>query len=303
MTPQRYRVEVDGGELAVARWGDGGQVALAAHGITASHLSWAAVAELVADDLTLLTPDLRGRGDSRQLPGPYGMAQHARDLLAVADHAGLDRPVLAGHSMGGLVATAFATMYPERTAALLLIDGGPAIGEPPPEGTDVDVVLEAVIGPALERLGRTFASREEYRGFWRAHPAFAGTGADLDRLDAYADYDLHGPEGALRSKVNIAAVRADGRDMLINEPLRHLIGELDVPAVLLLAERGMFNDETPMFPADAVKALRTRRGPLEMIRVPDTNHYTLSLSATGARAIAHQLRRLAAASAAASQDA
>ena len=88
----------------------------------------------------------------------------------------------------------------------------------------------------------------------------AGTGADLVRLGAYADYDLHGREGALRSKVDIEAVRADGRDMLINESLRDVISRLDVPTVLLLAERGMLNDETPLFPAAAVNALRTRRG-------------------------------------------
>jgi pimeloyl-ACP methyl ester carboxylesterase len=294
---------VDGGELTVARWGDGGPVVVAAHGITASHLSWAAVGAQVANDLTLLAPDLRGRGDSRDLPGPYGMAQHARDLLAVADHAGADRPVLLGHSMGGYVAAVFATMFPERTGGLVLVDGGPAIGEPPQEGADVEAVLHAIIGPALDRLRRTFTSREEYRRFWRGHPAFAGTGADLDRLDAFADYDLHGPEGALRSKVDIEAVRADGRDMLVNESLRDVISRLDVPTVLLLAERGMFNDETPLFPTAAVDALRTRRGALEIIRVPATNHYTLSLSEPGARAIAHQLRRMAAVAGAGERDA
>jgi pimeloyl-ACP methyl ester carboxylesterase len=302
MTPQRYRVPVDGGELVVARWGDGGPVVVAAHGITASHLSWAVVGDQITGDLTLLAPDLRGRGDSRQLPGPYGMARHARDLLAVVDHAGVDRAVVLGHSMGGYVAAVFATMFPERTTGVVLVDGGPAIGAQPPEGTDIDVVLQAVIGPALDRLRRTFTSREEYRRFWRTHPAFAGTGADLDRLDAYADYDLHGPDGAMRSKVDLEAVRADGRDMLINESLRRVIGELDVPAVLLLAERGMFNEEKPLFPTDAVSALRTRRGPLEIIRVPNTNHYTLALSEPGARAIVHQVRRLTTVAGAGSRD-
>jgi pimeloyl-ACP methyl ester carboxylesterase len=294
MTPQRFRVAVDGGDLAVARWGDRGPVVVAAHGITASHLAWAAVGDHVANELTLIAPDLRGRGDSGGLPGPYGMAQHARDLLAVVDHVGATDVVVAGHSMGGLVATVFATMFPDRTRGALLADGGPALGNTPPEGTDVDVVLRAVIGPAIGRLERTFTSREEYRTFWRTHPAFVGTGADLDRLDAYADYDLHGPEGAMRSKVDIEAVRADGRDTLINDTLRQAISGIDVPVVLLLAERGMRNEETPLFPAEAVQDLRTRQGPLETIRVPGTNHYTITLSPPGVRAIAHHLRRLAA---------
>lgn len=297
MAPQRYRVPVDGGELAVARWGERQSVVLAAHGITASHLSWAGVGELAINDLSLIAPDLRGRGDSGELPGPYGMEQHARDLLAVLDHAGADRAVVAGHSMGGYVAATFATLFPDRTAGVVLVDGGPALRDPLPADADIDVVLQATIGPALDRLRRTFASREEYREFWRAHPAFVDTGTDLARLDAYADYDLQGPEGEMRSKVSIEAVRADGRDMLTNPAIRQAISNIDAPAVLLLGERGMRNEETPMYATDAVSALRTLRGPLNSIRVPGTNHYTVMFSASGARAVNYQLRRLTTAAA------
>jgi pimeloyl-ACP methyl ester carboxylesterase len=292
MAPQRYRVAVDGGELAVARWGEREQVVVAAHGITASHLSWAGVAELAINDLSLIAPDLRGRGDSGALPGPYGMEQHARDLLAVLDHAGADSAVVAGHSMGAYVAATFASLFPDRTAGVVLVDGGPALGDPLPADADIDVALQATIGPALDRLRRTFASREEHREFWHAHPAFAGTGTDLARLDAYADHDVHGAEGAMRSKVSIDAVRADGRDMLTNPAIRQAITNIDAPAVLLLAERGMRNEETPMYATDAVSALRTRRGALNSIRVPGTNHYTVMFSASGARAVNYQLRRL-----------
>jgi pimeloyl-ACP methyl ester carboxylesterase len=255
-------------------------------------MAWSAVGEHVANEMTLIAPDLRGRGDSADLPGPYGMAQHAKDLLAVLDDAGATDAVVAGHSMGGFVATVFATRVPQRTVGVVLIDGGPAIGEPLPPDADIDEVLHNVIGPALERLDRKFSSREEYREFWRSHPAFVSAGTDLQRVDAYADHDLRGDD--LRSKVNADAVREDARDTLANEGMRRAIGEIDVPTVLLLAERGMQNEETPLYPADKVSALRTRRGALESIRVPDTNHYTITMSLHGARAIAHQLRRFAA---------
>lgn len=294
MDPERYAVAVDGGDLAVARWGGGDVVALAAHGITASHLAWAGVGEHVRSDLTLIAPDLRGRGDSRDLPAPYGMAQHAKDLRAVLDDAGASRAIVAGHSMGGYVAAVFASTFPEQTSAVLLIDGGPAIGDPLPNDADVDVVLARVIGPALDRLDRRFTSREQYRAFWREHPAFVDTGADPEWLDAYADYDLHGPPGDMRSKVDADAVRADGRDTLINEDMRRAVGQIDAPAVLLLAERGMLNDQTPLFPRGAVAGLRTRRGPLDVIRVPGTNHYTILAGDVGARAVAHHLRGFAA---------
>ena len=295
MERERYTVPVEGGDLAVARWGGGDVLAVAAHGITASHLAWAGVGEHVQRDLTLVAPDLRGRGDSHALPGPYGMAQHARDLLVVIDAAGAARAIVVGHSMGGFVAAVFAGMFPERTAAVVMVDGGPAIGPPLPADADVDVVLSRVIGPALDRLDRRFASREEYRAFWRRHPAFADSGADLARLDAYADHDLHGPPGDLRSKVSADAVRADGRDTLLNDAMRRAVAEIAAPAVLLLAERGMLDEETPLFPDGAVARLRTREGALEVIRVPDTNHYTILAGDAGARAGAHHLRRFAAA--------
>jgi lipase len=290
--PSRFHVAVDGGRLAIAMWGDGGDVVLAAHGITSSHLAWAAVASEIAGELTLIAPDLRGRGDSAAVTGLWGMDRHARDLAAVLDHVGGSEAVVAGHSMGGFVAAAFANLFPERSRGVVLVDGGPALTAPLPADADVDAVLGQIIGPALDRLRRRFASRDEYRRFWHEHPAFSDSGVDTPLLDAYADHDLTGPEGALRSKVAVEAVRGDARDMLTSEAVRNAIARLQVPAVLLLAERGMLNGETPLYGLSAVDGLRTARGPLEVIRVPDTNHYTIELAA-GARAVARQVRRFA----------
>ena len=72
--------------------------------------------------------------------------------------------------MGGYVAAAFATMFPDRTGGLVLVDGGPAIGEPPPEDADVEAVLHSVIRPALARPRRTFPSRGGVRALWRGPP-------------------------------------------------------------------------------------------------------------------------------------
>src|SRR3954469_1781543 len=97
-------VPVAGGSLRAVSWGDPGPTVLVAHGITANALSWAAVARALAGRVRLVAPDLRGRAGSAGLPGPFGMAAHAADVMAVADHFGADRVALAGHSMGGFVA-------------------------------------------------------------------------------------------------------------------------------------------------------------------------------------------------------
>src|SRR6266705_2731937 len=86
-------VAVDGGDMRVLLWGTGKRVAVAVHGITASGMSWQAVARHMPPDWTLAAPDLRGRGHSRDLPGPFGLDRHARDVVAVLRHFG-GRPVL-----------------------------------------------------------------------------------------------------------------------------------------------------------------------------------------------------------------
>jgi len=73
---------------------------LAAHGVTASLMTWRTVARELDGGACLLAPDLRGRRRSAALPGPYGMAVHVADLLAVLDHVGAASVVLAGPSMG-----------------------------------------------------------------------------------------------------------------------------------------------------------------------------------------------------------
>src|SRR5688572_18804747 len=109
-----FDVPVSGGSLHVGRWGDGDRIVVAAHGITGNHRSWQGVARALAPDISLVAPDLRGRGSSTKLPSPFGMRAHADDLVAVLDHLSLDHAVLAGHSMGAYVATTAATADPER---------------------------------------------------------------------------------------------------------------------------------------------------------------------------------------------
>src|SRR5580700_10187248 len=129
-------VPVDGGELRVLQWGTGKRVAVAVHGITASAMSWQAVARQMPPGWTLAAPDLRGRGASAHLPGSYGLDRHFGG-----------RPVLAGHSMGAYVALLTRDAHPGLSRRLVLVDGGLPL--PVPDGIDPEVALEASIGPAI----------------------------------------------------------------------------------------------------------------------------------------------------------
>ncbi|MEV4481720.1 alpha/beta fold hydrolase [Micromonospora coxensis] len=196
MNPEELDVPVTDGTLRVCRWpGETGPTVLAAHGITANALSWAPVADALAGRATLIAADLRGRAKSNALPGPYGLAQHADDLIAVLDHLDLDRAPIVGHSMGTFVAAAAALRHPDRVSSVLLVDGGVTLQVP--EGADVDAILEAVIGPAMRRLQMTFDSEEAYLDFWRGHPALSAAWSLAVR--DYALRDLAGQPPELHS--------------------------------------------------------------------------------------------------------
>ncbi|MGA8118139.1 MAG: alpha/beta hydrolase [Actinocatenispora sp.] len=279
MSYQRIQVRVAGGTLTGAIWGDDGPVVLAVHGVTSSHLAWAAVARKLTG-VRLVAVDLRGRGDSGALPGPYGMAQHAADCVAVLDALGVAGPVpVTGHSMGGFVAVVLADEHPDRVSRLVLVDGGPPLPAPPGDPMEA---LAASIGPAADRLRRRFADRAQYRDFWRAHPALYNWTPDLE---SYVDYDLTGEEPELRSKVSLDAVREDSVDLLTGDTLPAAWRRLRHDALLLRAERGMLDEEIPMYPdVDALTAT------LPVRTVPGTNHYTILLGDPGAVAVASALQ-------------
>ena len=80
------------------------------------------VVERLKGDVELLTYDCRGHGQSPKTPGPYTAQLFARDLAELFDHIGWESAAVAGCSMGGNVAQAFAAEYPQRVTALALID-------------------------------------------------------------------------------------------------------------------------------------------------------------------------------------
>ena len=281
-------VPVDGGDLRVLLWGNGKRVAVAVHGITASAMSWQAVARHMPPDWTLAAPDLRGRGHSRELPGPFGLDRHARDVTAVLRHFG-GRPVLAGHSMGAFVALLARDAHPELVRRLVLVDGGLPL--PVPDVADTDALLDATLGPAMARLGQTFAGTEAYLDFWRAHPALAGHWTP--DVEAYIRYDLIGEPGQLRSRAVEEAIRTDGREILAEKPFADALSRLTKPTPLLTAPAGLFGQPPGLLPAELVAAWQERVPALRPQTVPDTNHYTIMFEREAAAVVSQAIRAAA----------
>lgn len=289
IAPEVLRIPVVGGELTVGRWPGppGAPTVVAAHGITANHTSFDLMARELATEMTVVAPDLRGRGRSNAIIGPFGITAHSDDVVALLDHLGVAETTIVGHSMGAWVASCAAVRHPERVRSVVLVDGGIAL--PLEADVDVDVVLEAVLGPSMARLSMTFENLEAYRDFWRQHPAVGGSYWS-DLVQAYVDYDLVGDAPDCRSSVSIDAVRGDATEQLTVPAVRDAIEAMPCPGILLLAQRGLL-DGDPLYAPEALDAVRDRWATIvEESTVPDTNHFTVVLG-DGAPTVAAAVRR------------
>jgi lipase len=269
-----YEVPVPGGGLNVARSGpppeESDGVVLAAHGVTASLMTFRSIARELSPRITLLVPDLRGRGLSAKLPGPYGIATHVNDLLAVLDHAGASSAVLAGHSMGAYIVARIAAEHPSRASGVVLLDAG----LPFPLPDDPGRMLDGAVTNAVMRLAITFPSADEYVEGWRAHPAFSESWDD--DIEAYARYDLTEDNGVARCGASGDAVRTDSREMLLDAATRNALERVRAPIHLLRAARGLFDDDdSPLIPENELHKFALTHPEVRVEEVPDVNHYTL----------------------------
>ena len=278
---QRIMVPVKGGEIAVFQYGDGsGDPVLLIHGVTSSNRAFQLFADaLIARGKAPFAVDLRGRGDSNNLPGPFGMKQHAQDMATVIDHFGWTQPDVIGHSMGAFVAAALVGLYSEKVGDVVFADGG--IPLPMPPGMTVEQIMPFVLGPAMTRLAMEFENKEAYRNYWKPQAAFVKGWSAV--LDEYVDYDLRGK----KASTNPQAVEDDSRDLFGDDLIIKSLQGLQKPAIFIKAERGLQNEEAGLYPMPVLDAVLPAYPMLKLEFLADCNHYDMFLEATGAEKVAH----------------
>lgn len=103
-----------------------------AYGLGGNTGLWAGQIDALAQHYRFIIWDPRGHGKSESPPQreQYGQEISARDLHGLLDHLDIEKAYVGGLSMGGGIAARFALSYPERVAALLIIDSASASGLP-----------------------------------------------------------------------------------------------------------------------------------------------------------------------------
>jgi 3-oxoadipate enol-lactonase len=198
-------------------------------------------------DWSIIAYDCRGHGVSDKPSGPYFIETFGDDLAVVLDHVNWNSATVAGASMGGCVALAFAARHPARARGLTLIDttawygeGGPAAWAGRAEKAENEG-----IGSLVEfQVTRWFTD-----AFRAAHPQTAQSCVDVFLAN------------------DVAAYAATCR-MLGQADLRHGLPALDIPVSIVVGEEDY---ATPLSMAqDMQRAIR--RATLRVI--PHARHFT-----------------------------
>ncbi len=209
MTALNTVVDVPGGRLSVASWGEHGPTTAALHGFTQRGVTF----ERLATGRSILAPDLPGHGATEIVPTDMPGAVAA--LAAWLRSVGPD--VVAGYSMGGRIALHVALEHPGLVPTLLLISAGLGIRQ------EQDRARRAAADAALAAT----ISAEGVEAFidrWIDHP-IAGTQRLPSRLreaDRLARLE-HGPEALADAAVGLGPAA--------HEPLHERVAELMMPVV------------------------------------------------------------------------
>ncbi len=163
------KANINGIQIAYTRKGSGKPLVLV-HGYPLDHTIWDEVLPLLENDFDIITPDLRGFGQSDVVESQYKITDMAADIAELLDQLGIEKAAIAGHSMGGYVSLAFARTYPERVLGLgLVASQAPA---DPPEGKQgrydaAAEIMKTGVGPVAESMSVKLTPDERVQTFVR----------------------------------------------------------------------------------------------------------------------------------------
>ena len=126
---ERKQITTAGATINVVTGGKGAPVLLL-HGYPQTHVMWHKIAPRLANDFSVVLPDLRGYGDSSKPPEGddhfgYSKRATAQDQVEVMEQLGFTQFAVVGHDRGGRVGHRLAMDHPQRVTKLAVLDIAP----------------------------------------------------------------------------------------------------------------------------------------------------------------------------------
>ena len=202
-----------------------GRTVVLMHGKNFCAGTWASQIEALAKaGFRVIAPDQVGFCKSTK-PAMYqfSFAQLAANTRALLGSLGIERSVVVGHSMGGMLAARYALQYPAQTEQLLLVnpiglEDWKAKGVP---WVDVDALYAGELHTSFDSI-RAYQRDIYYNGQWKP---------EYERWVAMLGGMYAGPD-----RERVAWNQALTSDMVFNQPVVHEFGDIRVPTTLFIGQ-------------------------------------------------------------------
>ncbi len=152
----------DGVSLRYTDTGQGDPPLVFVHGWCCNHDFWRDQVPAFAQRYRVVAGDLRGHGESDKPEQDYDIAGFVDDVAWLCGETGVERPVVVGHSMGGVIALNLARKRPELARAIVLVDS-PLIPIPDALSAVRDATITGLKSPAYAEMAKSFVSQFMFR--------------------------------------------------------------------------------------------------------------------------------------------
>jgi pimeloyl-ACP methyl ester carboxylesterase len=263
--PIMIKAKGDGIKIQLAVWKGKGKQILCVHGITANCRFWDCLASALAPHHRVMAMDLRGRGLSDKPRTGYSIRHHCKDILALMNDQGLERPVLMGHSLGAFISLVFAAQYPQRVGQLILVDGGGKL-------TKAQMAnVFAGIKPSLDRLGKVFPSIKAYLSQMKQAPYLQTWNS---YMETYFRYEVEKVKGGVRSRVHPKPIEEEAKNLGKVDP-RKFYKRVKAPTLILRAMKGMLAEDDLLLPEGVAERMVREIPKARRVDLEGTNHYSI----------------------------
>jgi len=213
--------QLDGTKVHYTEYGEGKNALVFVHGWSCDETFWAMQAPWFGERSHVITIDLPGHGQSDKPQIAYTMDLYARAINAVLRHAKVQSAVLIGHSNGTPVIRQFYRKFPEKTRALVIVDGG-------------------------LRPGGDKATMEKFVAQLKAPNYEENVGKMIDGMTSPI------PDAALREKIKAAILRTpqsvSASEMEATlDPELWMPDKINVPVLMILAKQPAWSAEYEQF--------------------------------------------------------